>query len=125
MDRLNVDGDPESPALLAEYVVQDRTYNGFRIPVATERALRAYVSAMAQNDPNGDWSSLTIGTGAEGLTLFAARPDEIEMGDPYDTWDKVGEARNGDALYSLEGWTWELIESNVPPAPIRRGPITR
>ncbi|GAA2185012.1 hypothetical protein GCM10009785_35060 [Brooklawnia cerclae] len=122
---LDTEDPTTSPALEVDHVAA-RSWNGWAVPVTTAQALRDFIAAWAEMDPNGTWRPQGIreawvnGHGDIVDTMpgdddVAARPVLIyEDGesDP-DVWE-AARSRSGavladgewSTLYVLDGWTW-------------------
>ncbi len=90
----------ENDELALHAVRIDGTWNGWLVPVVTASEFRRFISANANNDPRGSWSPSGV-IERNGYLVY----DDRQHDDP-DTWARVGTNPVGQALYTLEGWTW-------------------
>lgn len=105
----NGDDAREAITLVADDL-DPRGWNGFAVPYVTAANLRDYVARQARNDPNGEWSGMTITETSDGHDATLTITYDDRDADEADRLDSNGVADDGRPTYRLDGWTWMHVD---------------
>ncbi|WP_225506639.1 MULTISPECIES: hypothetical protein [Mycolicibacterium] len=103
----------EFPDLAVHAVRLGQPWNGLPSAVVTEAEWRRFIGAHAANDRNGTYRPDGIHATDSALIYIDTEDnaDGLSVED-CDGFPRVGTDANGDALYEISGWNWNVEETS-------------
>ena len=101
----HLDTEDPSTAPTITAIAEGPRWNGWRSPVVTAAAMRAFVAHWRSIDPNGTWGEVREMAPADGVPVLVVTRSDSDDPDDWDVWP--GEyVDNGTPVYEVSGWVW-------------------